>query len=532
MCPDDRSNVILCLFLSILGQNFQTATAIDRLDNLMSKLCTLVPYGHQIVTNLLERSGPNDEIQSDFNPFVQDKVNGQVASGCRVTYLDMRSYVPLSDMPDLLHPNDIGYNKMSQAWTSSVTNMMSPLGDSLPPGIIRAVGEDGGLSVSITFSKPLSDTSVSSSTYFTIDNELQVLSTSLSDDKRVISLATTQQTVGVIYTITVDSTGAVMDLMGNAVASSDDQITFATKRPRGYENNVPSSEWSGYVRGLTLDIPSYAAYGASSPVYAVDNREFIPSSFSRIAYYIELEKKGLELNYLWVSMDSFTSDRGSIGVPTSQLFDQTISISGMNVYSSVPSINTGTNLPGWIEFYPTNYAEGPDNVFNQDDTQLPDGDYGAMQIHQGSDTLFAFNNWASSAFGAGQGAVDIGLGNNGSGNQDWTFARNGQTYSIRHMEVFVLPSNDVISPTLISSSSFGRNNMHYMTARFSEPLDPASINIVVSCDSIKIAHLCLLFLKLVGSHFPHPRLPRAGIPTEVPDPNTVILILFFIMKSC
>lgn len=68
------------------------------------------------------------------------------------------------------------------------------------------------------------------------------------------------------------------------------------------------------------------------------------------------------------------------------------------------------------------------------------------------------------------------MGNQAGGNQDWTFARNGQTYSVRHMEVFVQPSNDVTSPTLISSSSFGRDSMHYVTVRFSEPLDPETID--------------------------------------------------------
>ena len=95
----DPDVILLHIGTNDFGQNYQTFTAINRLNNLMSKLCTLVPYGHQIVTNLLERTGPDAAIQSEFNPFVQEKVNGQVASGCRVTYLDMRSYVPLSDMP-------------------------------------------------------------------------------------------------------------------------------------------------------------------------------------------------------------------------------------------------------------------------------------------------------------------------------------------------------------------------------------------------------------------------------------------------
>lgn len=274
---------------------------------------------------------------------------------------------------------------MAQAWTSSITSIMSPQGDFLPPGIIQAVGQEDKLSVSITFSKPLSDTSVSLSSFFVIDNGLQVFSAILADDKRVVFLTTSPQMIGVLYTITVNSLGGVTDRLGNSIDSSDAQTTFFPKRPRGYEINVPRDEWSNFVPSLKLDIPPYASYGTSNPVYSMDNRYYIPSFFSRIAYYIELESNVTsELSYLWVSMDSFTTDASSIGVPTGQAFDRPVS--NMNVFSSVQSINTGSNLPGgYIEFYSTNYAEGSDNSFNHDDIKSSNGEYGAMQIHQGSD---------------------------------------------------------------------------------------------------------------------------------------------------
>ena len=44
-------------------------------------------------------------------------------------------------------------------------------------------------------------------------------------------------------------------------------------------------------------------------------------------------------------------------------------------------------------------------------------------------------------------------------------------------------------------------------------------------------HRCLLFLGFEGSQLPQPNFPKAGIPTDVPVPRTVILIFLLIKTS-
>ncbi len=101
--------------------------AIQQLDNLMTKIALATPTSHLIVTNLLERGGSaNTYIQADFNPFVEAKIAGQVALGRKVSFLDMRAAVPLSDMPDRLHPNLAGLTKMADAYYEAILKVISP----------------------------------------------------------------------------------------------------------------------------------------------------------------------------------------------------------------------------------------------------------------------------------------------------------------------------------------------------------------------------------------------------------------------
>lgn len=109
------------------GGGRSNKTAIDRLDRLMTKIATASPKSHMIVTNLMERGGSADTfIQSEFNPFVEEKINGQRALGRRVSFLDMRAAVPISDMPDRLHPNLAGLTKMADAYFGAILKVIGP----------------------------------------------------------------------------------------------------------------------------------------------------------------------------------------------------------------------------------------------------------------------------------------------------------------------------------------------------------------------------------------------------------------------
>ena len=178
--------------------------------------------------------------------------------------------------------------------------------------------------------------------------------------------------------------------------------------------------------------------------YTVNNRAAIKKPFDRIAYFLELQKKSGESQYIYISMDAFTDDLGKIGVPTLESgarFQQ--KVTKMNVIVNANGVTGGSELDsGNIEFWPNNY--GPNNAANvpnasQDKFDFgdafgpPDQGYGSMQIHNHAarQTLFAINHWS-----VGDNA-DIGIGNSPSGNPDWTFANNGSGYRTKRLRVFV-----------------------------------------------------------------------------------------------
>lgn len=183
-------------------------------------------------------------------------------------------------------------------------------------------------------------------------------------------------------------------------------------------------------------------------VYDVDRRAQIAGPIDRVAYFLELRKRGEPTQWVYVSMDAFTNDLGKLGVPTvASKAKFQMEVAQMNVLSSNPSIAAGTGLAGNIEFFPNNY--GPLNaakVPNASDAVWDFGDqiadpedgYGAMQIHNpvAKQTIFAFNNWKS-----GPGA-DLGIGNSdpaasGGRTLDWTFNSNASQYVVKQLKVLV-----------------------------------------------------------------------------------------------
>jgi sialate O-acetylesterase len=204
------------------------------------------------------------------------------------------------------------------------------------------------------------------------------------------------------------------------------------------ELNVPEAKQYKLVYDLDL------AKLDSAISYGVDNRAKLQQPFDRIAYFLELQREDGNTQFVYTSMDAFTDSLGKIGIPTVESgahFQQ--NVAHLNVYSNVREITTGANLSGGnIEFWPNNYGQGNSaNVPNASGEVYDFGDqptdpvngYGSMQVHNhaAKQTLFAVNHW-----GAGSGA-DIGIGNQGSGNPDWTFAGNAGSYKAKRLRVLV-----------------------------------------------------------------------------------------------
>ncbi len=178
--------------------------------------------------------------------------------------------------------------------------------------------------------------------------------------------------------------------------------------------------------------------------YDVDNHSKIHQPFDRIAYFLELEGADRDTHYLYVSMDAFTDALDKIGVPTATSGAHfQCDVANMNVYANLKGIVTGTGLAGGnIEFWPNNYgpansanvpnASGQVYDFGDEPVGPPDG-YGSMQVHNhdARQTLFALNHWREGSH------ADLGIGNQPTGNSDWTFAANAGSYKMKRLRVLV-----------------------------------------------------------------------------------------------
>lgn len=227
------------------------------------------------------------------------------------------------------------------------------------------------------------------------------------------------------------------------------------------------AEASNYTLAYALAVPTFANFNASDSLihYTVDNHASIANgSFSRIAYYMELQNASGQLMYAYVSMNAFSVDAAKIGVPTlasGEVYQQ--NVSSMNVFSNVAGIINGTGITtGNIEFWPTNYSTANTvgvaganvNTYDFGDKNDGSGNYGSMQIsnYGAQQSIISYNNWGSNG-----GNSDIGLGNfvgSSSIGSDWTFAHNAGNYTVKNIEVLVL-KNAVPEPGSLALLGLG-----------------------------------------------------------------------------
>lgn len=354
-----------------------------------------------------------------------------------------------------------------------------PIYDTNRPTILKAVGVGGLTNVVLTFSKPLDD-SASNAVHYALDGGLNVLSASLDPvTKASVTLTTTIQQPKTTYTVTVNG---VFERSGSHTPiAPNSTVTFISSLTQGAAINVP--EAANYALVYSLNIPNAPNY-APAVTYDLDLRSYL-STFTRVAYYLELQQNGGPLNYVWVSMDAFTADINQIGVPTVSsgvVWQQPVA--NMNVASSVAGVVNGTGLTGGnLEFWPYNYGpinaalvpNASDALFDWGDTADTGGNYGSMQIanSEASQMLIAFNRWGGTG-----GIADLGIGNNPApGSQpDWTFANNAASYAVKTLQVFVLPTSNNNPPVLVGAA--GKTGLTTAVLTFSKALEDDATNII------------------------------------------------------
>ena len=161
--------ILLIIGTNDYGQNYNTASATNRLDQLISLIVSNRPAAKLVVANLTLRTDStavNTAIQTTFNPFVPGLVAKHAALGQQVYFVNMYSALGAGDLQsDGLHPTQIGFNKMATNWFSSVVNLIAPLGTTNRPGISGLTGNSDGKHVVVTFTKAVSASATNLANY-------------------------------------------------------------------------------------------------------------------------------------------------------------------------------------------------------------------------------------------------------------------------------------------------------------------------------------------------------------------------------
>ncbi|RYF91168.1 MAG: T9SS type A sorting domain-containing protein [Chitinophagaceae bacterium] len=206
---------------------------------------------------------------------------------------------------------------------------------------------------------------------------------------------------------------------------------------------VPEASQYNLVYALPIPSANQAWATQADVPYSVNNTAALASRpFARVAYFMKLESIYTGVQWVWVSMDAFTTDVTRIGIPVGDIAYQQ-NVSNMNVVNHLGNNRTGVagNLEFWADAYETansnNVPNASGSTYDFGDQRLAgDVKFGSFQVHDfnAGETLFGYNAWATSSYNYD----DLGIGNcNFCTYPDYTFAANTQYYDVKELYVFV-----------------------------------------------------------------------------------------------
>jgi lysophospholipase L1-like esterase len=135
------------------------AGAPRRLSALVDKITSQAPAADVFVSTIIPIRFADATVRN-YNSAIVPLLRAKAAAGKRVHVVDMYPAVPISDLPDGIHPNAAGYSKMATVWFNALSSVPGSIGDPQQPGgsctatpqVARAWS--GGFQAEVTVTNP------------------------------------------------------------------------------------------------------------------------------------------------------------------------------------------------------------------------------------------------------------------------------------------------------------------------------------------------------------------------------------------
>ncbi|MBQ6340421.1 MAG: hypothetical protein IJI36_14875, partial [Kiritimatiellae bacterium] len=203
---DDPHVILLHIGTNDLGDGEPTfrGQATNRLVRLLDRIHECQPSAKVVVTTLMRRytnAGDTEDnwkyaaITNAFNPAIPGIVADQQAKGQGAYFLDMHAAVSDWDqIADTVHPNDVGYTNMANAWVSAVTSIVPDPANfatendlAVVQTTTETVGEDA-FAINFTFNQKVTAATACDAANWTVSGTEAVPTITLSADQRTAML--------------------------------------------------------------------------------------------------------------------------------------------------------------------------------------------------------------------------------------------------------------------------------------------------------------------------------------------------------
>ncbi|MES2657778.1 MAG: Ig-like domain-containing protein [Verrucomicrobiota bacterium] len=333
---EDPDVVLLLIGTNDFSQNFNLGSVQTRLTNLIADIASKRPFAKIIVSSLPLRTDDSGKqsAQTVFNNAIPGIVNNQISLGRQVSYVNMSGVLVAGDLTDGVHPNQAGYNKMADAWLPAISNVITPLGTANPPAIVRTGPPTDLQHLTVRFSKPLADTAANLANY-SLNGGLTISQAVLdAATKRIITLTTTSQTPGTLYTLAVtgvrDRTPQQNQIApGSTVAFSTDAQT----------NGSFELDLAGWTATGNLEVKSAAPYTATNgtKLVAFNAGQSTPNGVLTQTFFTTVGVPYV-INF----------DAGVYGTTAQQRLQVNINGSSSLVSQAVTITGQGGSIPRWV----------------------------------------------------------------------------------------------------------------------------------------------------------------------------------------